>query len=209
MRVKVETADAIACQSGNRAITVAIQSVAIDQHHDVQTQAGDLVFQIAFVEVRQGVELFAKAPGALLFLAIFNVVQAKGLGQLERRIDLDFSTLDQIFQVAGGGQRVVLRRVVKAAVREHQLQALQLQRACGQCLDVDFQRLHAPMERRGTQCRLSKLMLVKLILILEMLWQKEHAFRPHHAALFTHLAPSNRELNCESAAFFAALPAES
>jgi hypothetical protein len=36
------------------------------------------------------------------------------------------------------------------------------------------------------QRRLRQLMLVELILILEMLWQKEHAFGPHHPALFTH-----------------------
>jgi hypothetical protein len=36
------------------------------------------------------------------------------------------------------------------------------------------------------QRRLRQLMLVELILILEMLWQKEHAFGPHHPALLTH-----------------------
>ncbi|MCY1188726.1 hypothetical protein D9M73_298710 [compost metagenome] len=80
----------------------------------------------------------------------------------------------------------MLRRVEQAAVGKHQLSPLELQGAGGEGFFVHFQQLHAPVKGRIAQRRLRQLMLVELILILEMLWQKEHAFGPHHPALLTH-----------------------
>ncbi|MNC68079.1 hypothetical protein D3C75_1186320 [compost metagenome] len=62
-----------------------------------------------------------------MFLAVLDVVQAKRLGQLQGGIDLQVVGLEQVLEVAGSRQRVVLRRVVQAAIGEHQLQALELQ----------------------------------------------------------------------------------
>lgn len=127
MRVKVETAHAVACQLGQRAVAVTVEAVTVDQQYDVQAQAGDFVLQLAFIKVGQGVELLAETPCGLVFVAILDVVEAEWLGQLERSIDLQVVGLEQVLEVARGRQRIVLRRVVEAAIGEHQLQALELQ----------------------------------------------------------------------------------
>ncbi|MNI29961.1 hypothetical protein D3C73_837900 [compost metagenome] len=121
-----------------------------------------------------------------MFLAVFDVVQAEGLRQFQRGVDLQVVALEQVLQIAGSGQRIMLRRIEQTAVGKHQFQPFQLQGAGGEGFFVHFEQLHAPVKRRIAQGRLRQLMLVELILILEMLWQKEHAFGPHHPALLTH-----------------------
>ncbi|MNC69462.1 hypothetical protein D3C75_1201530 [compost metagenome] len=69
----------------------------------------------------------------------------------------------------------MLRRVEQAAIGEHQLQPLQLQGAVSQGILVHLQGLYPPVKRGAAQRRLSQLMLVELILILEVLGQQEHA----------------------------------
>ncbi len=155
MRVNIEAAHAVAGQLGQWTMGVTVEAVTVDQHYHVQAQAGDFVLQFAFVKVWQGVELFAKTPRSLVFVAIFDVIEAKGLRQLECRIDLEVIGLEQVFEVACGRQRVVLRSVVQAAIWEHKLQAFELQRTVGQGVFVDLQRLYPPMERGTAQCRLS------------------------------------------------------
>ena len=127
MWVNVETAHAVACQLGQWAVAVPVEAVTVDQQYDVQAQAGDFVFQLAFIKVGQGVELLAETPCGLVFVAILDVVEAEWLGQLERGIHLQVVGLEQVLEVARGRQRIVLRRVVEAAIGEHQLQTLELQ----------------------------------------------------------------------------------
>ncbi|MNZ63264.1 hypothetical protein D3C78_814080 [compost metagenome] len=113
--------------------------------------------------------MLAKASPGLLLLAVFDVVQAEGLRQFQRGVDLQVVTFEQILQIPGCRQRIVLWRVEQAAVGKHQLQSLELQGTAGEGFLVHFQQLHAPVKGCVAQGRLRQLMLVELILILEML----------------------------------------
>ena len=70
--------------------------VAVDQHHHVQAQAGDFVFQLAFSEVGQGIELLAETPRGLVGLAVLALqIQVVVMPQPQHRKRLHLA--------AGGG----------------------------------------------------------------------------------------------------------